>query len=74
MIEHEGRHAGLAVMPSMLAEPEPRMVRLTSEILGSHPVSLVYRREIGDEAPVRAVIRFVTAVIKDQATVISGKA
>lgn len=61
-------------MPCMLAEPEPRMVRVTPEILGSHPVLLVYRREIGDEAPVRAVIRFVTAVIRDQARVISSKA
>ncbi|WP_189407473.1 hypothetical protein [Mesorhizobium sp. M1A.F.Ca.ET.072.01.1.1] len=50
------------------------MVRVTPEILGSHPVLLVYRREIGDEAPVRAVIRFVTAVIRDQARVISSKA
>ncbi|TIQ34277.1 MAG: LysR family transcriptional regulator [Mesorhizobium sp.] len=65
--------AGLAVMPCMLAEPEPRMVRLTPEILGSHPVSLVYRRDIGDEAPVRAVIRFVTAVIKDHAAMIGGE-
>ena len=65
--------AGLAAMPCMLAEPEPRMVRLTPDILGSHPVSLVYRREIGDEAPVRAVICFVTAVIKDHAAMISGE-
>ncbi|AZO70781.1 MULTISPECIES: LysR family transcriptional regulator [unclassified Mesorhizobium] len=65
--------AGLAVMPCMLAEPEPRMVRLTPDILGSHPVSLVCRREIGNEAPVRAVIRFVTAVIKDHAALIGGE-
>ncbi|WP_192249036.1 LysR family transcriptional regulator [Mesorhizobium silamurunense] len=64
--------AGLAAMPCMLAEPEPRMVRLTPDILGSHPVSLVYRREIGDEAPVRAVIRFVTAVVRDHAALIGG--
>ena len=48
-------------------------MRLTPDILGSHPVSLVYRREIGDEAPVRAVICFVTAVIKDHAAMISGE-
>ena len=66
--------AGLAAMPCMLAEAEPRMVRLVPDILGSHPVSLVYRREIGAEAPVRAVIRFVTAVIKDHAALISGEA
>ncbi|WP_179295113.1 hypothetical protein [Mesorhizobium sp. WSM3868] len=50
------------------------MVRLAPETLGSRSVLLVYRREIGDEAPVRAVIRFVTAVIRDQARVIGSKA
>ncbi|MDG4889520.1 MULTISPECIES: hypothetical protein [unclassified Mesorhizobium] len=49
------------------------MVRLAPETLGSRPVLLVYRREIGDEAPVRRH-PFVTVVIRDQATVISGKA
>jgi DNA-binding transcriptional LysR family regulator len=65
--------AGLAVMPCMLAEAEPQMVRLAPDILGSHPVWLVYRREIGAEAPVRAVIRFVASVIKDHAALISGE-
>ncbi|MER8409070.1 LysR family transcriptional regulator [Mesorhizobium sp. M1307] len=65
--------AGLAVMPCMLAEAEPRMLRLAPDILGNHPVSLVYRREIGAEAPVRAVIRFVATVIKDRAALISGE-
>ncbi|WP_292658425.1 hypothetical protein [Mesorhizobium sp.] len=49
------------------------MVRLAPDILGNHPVSLVYRREIGAEAPVRAVIRFVATVIKDHAGLISGE-
>lgn len=49
------------------------MVRLTPDILGSHPVSLVYRREIGNEAPVRAVIRFVSGVIRDNVALISGE-
>lgn len=65
--------AGLAVMPCMLAESEPRMVRLAPDILGSHPVFLAYRREIGAEAPVRAVIRFAVSVIKDHAALISGE-
>ncbi|MER9417066.1 LysR substrate-binding domain-containing protein [Mesorhizobium sp. M0306] len=65
--------AGLAAMPCMLAEAEPRMVRLAPDILGNHPVWLVYRREIVAEAPVRAVIRFVATVIKDHAVLISGE-
>jgi molybdate transport repressor ModE-like protein len=65
--------AGLAVMPCMLAEREPRVLRLTAEVVGSSPVSLVYRREIGLEGPVRAVIRFVTSVIRENAAWISGR-
>lgn len=65
--------AGLAVMPCMLAETKPRMIRLVPDVLGSHPVSIVYRREIGAEAPVRAVIRFVASVIKAHSALIGGQ-
>jgi DNA-binding transcriptional LysR family regulator len=64
--------AGLAFLPCMLAAGEPRMVRLTRETIGNHPLSLVFRREIGRELPVRTVIRMVVSVIKDNAALISG--
>lgn len=64
--------AGLVVMPCVLAEDEPRMIRLTPEVLGSNPLSLAYRREVGNEDRVRAVIRFVASVIRDHAAFIGG--
>ena len=64
--------AGLAVLPCVLADAEPRMHRLTRSVLGTQPVWLVYRREIAREGRVRAVIRFVSSAIKDQSEAIGG--
>jgi molybdate transport repressor ModE-like protein len=64
--------AGLAILPCVLGDADPRMHRLTGEVLGTQPISLVYKREVGREPPVRAVIRFVTAVFREQAAVILG--
>jgi DNA-binding transcriptional LysR family regulator len=64
--------AGLAVLPCVLGDAESRLRRLTREVLGTQPVSLVYKREVGREPPVRAVIRFVTSVFREQAAVIRG--
>jgi DNA-binding transcriptional LysR family regulator len=65
--------AGLAILPCILADGEPRLLRLTREIIGSQVVSLVYRREAGLEPPVRAVIGFAASVIKDNAALIGGE-
>jgi DNA-binding transcriptional LysR family regulator len=60
VLEAAGAGAGLAILPCVLGDADPRMRRLTREVLGTQPVSLVYKREVGREPPVRAVIRFVT--------------
>ena len=65
--------AGLALLPCVLGDAEPRLRRLTPEVLGTQPVSLVFRREIGRDAPVRAVIRFVTSVLKEHGAAIRGE-
>lgn len=70
MAQHERRDDAAEQRPQL---PAAVAVRLTPDILGSHPVSLVYRREIGDEALVRAVIRFVAAVVRDNAALIGGE-
>lgn len=66
--------AGLAALPCVLADAEPRLHRLTRDVLGTQPVSLVYRREVSREAPVRSVIRLVTSVIKEHSAAIGGGA
>lgn len=64
--------AGLAILPCVLGDADSRMHRLTRKVLGTQPVALVYNRQIGREPPVRAVIRFVTSVFREQAAVILG--
>ena len=63
---------GLAVLPCMLAETEPTLRRLTSEVLGSHSISLVYRREMLRAEPVRKVIAFVTGAMREHAERLGG--
>jgi DNA-binding transcriptional LysR family regulator len=50
---------GLAVLPLIVADGEPGLKRLTLEILGYNPLSIVYRREVALNHSVSIVIRFV---------------
>lgn len=63
---------GLALLPCVLADVEPGLVRLTPEVLASRPLSLVYRREMRLSAPVAAVIDFVFEVIRVNSAHIEG--
>ncbi len=63
---------GLAVLPCMLGETEPTLKRITDQILVSVKLSLVYRREMLRVAPVKAVIKFITTVMRTHAAPISG--
>ena len=64
--------AGLAILPCFLAEAEPALRRLTPDVLTTHSVSLVYRREARLAEPVRVAIRFVVEVMRKHADRISG--
>lgn len=63
---------GLAVLPCVLADVEPGLVRLTPEVLASRTLSLVYRREMRLSAAVSAVIDFVFDIIRTNAALIEG--
>jgi DNA-binding transcriptional LysR family regulator len=65
---------GLAMVPCVLGDREPALVRLTPEVLVSRDVSLVYRRESRIAEPVRAVIEFVVEMMTELAEPISGEA
>ena len=56
---------GLAVLPATAAALEPALQRLTTEVLGTSKLSIVYRKEMLLAEPVRAVIAFVTEVVRD---------
>jgi DNA-binding transcriptional LysR family regulator len=55
---------GLAVAPCITADLEPSLRRVTPEVLGSTRLALVYRKEMLVAAPVKAVIQFVSDVIR----------
>jgi DNA-binding transcriptional LysR family regulator len=63
---------GLAVLPCVLADAEAELVRLTPEVLATHTLSLVYRREMRLSAPVTAVIDFVFDIIRANSASIEG--
>jgi DNA-binding transcriptional LysR family regulator len=72
LVDATAAGAGLGLLPCFLAEKEPALKRLTPAILASHPLWLVYRREVRIAQPVRRVIRFVLDVIQENAAYIRG--
>ncbi len=63
---------GIAALPCVLGDTEPALRRLTPAVIATRPVSLVYRREARLSAEVRAVIRFVVDVVRENAPLMSG--
>jgi DNA-binding transcriptional LysR family regulator len=55
---------GLAVLPCMIADREPKLTRLTRDMVASRPLALVYRRELKVSREVRAVIDMVVDVMR----------
>jgi DNA-binding transcriptional LysR family regulator len=64
---------GLAVLPCNLGDRERALVRVTPEVLGTHPISVVYAREAMNSAAVRAVKRLAIRVLKLHAAALSGE-
>ena len=64
--------AGLAVLPCLIGDDESGLVRLTPDVLATRPLSLVYPREARLAQPVKAVIKFVLDVMRENAAPIAG--
>jgi DNA-binding transcriptional LysR family regulator len=64
---------GLAVLPCLAGDREPKLQRLTAEILGRQNLSIVYRREVLLSKPVQTVMRFITEVMRAHARVMRGE-
>lgn len=64
--------AGLAILPCLLADAQPGLRRLTPQVVIARDLSLVYRREVRLVEPIRAVIRFVLDVLRENTDRISG--
>jgi len=64
--------AGLALLPCMLADTEPRLLRLTPQVLVRRELSLVYRREQRENHAVRIVADFLIAALRAHTAQIRG--
>lgn len=64
--------AGLALLPCFLADEDQSLSRLTPDVLVSHDLWLVYRREARLSKELRAVIRFVGDVVAEHAPELAG--
>jgi DNA-binding transcriptional LysR family regulator len=58
---------GLAVLPCMAAELEPKLTRLSKGMVATRPAALVYRRELKLSRELRAVIDMVVDVMRAHA-------
>jgi DNA-binding transcriptional LysR family regulator len=65
--------AGLAVLPCLLGDADPSLVRLTREPVASRRVSLVYRREARLSPEVRSVSSFIVGIMQEQAPKLRGQ-
>lgn len=63
---------GLAVLPCLLGDAEPALIRLTPQVLVKQNLSLVYPREFKTSESMRAAIGFVRTVVRQHALLISG--
>jgi DNA-binding transcriptional LysR family regulator len=57
--------AGLAVLPCMVADLEPKLTRLTKDMVATRPMLLVYRRELKLSRELRAVVDMVVEVMRE---------
>lgn len=64
---------GLSVLPCWIGDAEPLLRRLTNDVVAVQSFSLVYPRESKLSPEVRAVIRFVMALIRGKAPALLGK-
>jgi DNA-binding transcriptional LysR family regulator len=72
MLEAAASGVGLALLPCVLADVDPRLVRLTPQVLVRRGLSLVYRREQRGSRAVRIVAGFLIKALRARAARIAG--
>jgi DNA-binding transcriptional LysR family regulator len=64
---------GVAVIPCFIADTEPRLRRLTDDVVASRAVWLVFHPEVAKVKRVRTVIDFVSAIVSREAAGLRGE-
>jgi DNA-binding transcriptional LysR family regulator len=72
MLDAARAGAGLAVLPCFLGSGEPKLVRLTPRVVATGTILLVHPREAARSRSTRALLRFLSGVLADQAGVLRG--
>lgn len=72
MLEAAVSGAGLAMLPCMIADADPRLVRITPDVLARRGLSLVYRRELRSGREVRIVANFLIKALRTRSDRITG--
>ena len=72
MVDAATSGVGIALLPCLVADIEPRLLRLTTEVLARRELSLVYRREVRMNDAVRATANFLVATMRNRARQIAG--
>jgi DNA-binding transcriptional LysR family regulator len=67
MLDAAASGVGIALLPCAIADIEPRLVRLTPDVLARQSLSLVYRRESRTNESVRATANFLVAALRARA-------
>jgi DNA-binding transcriptional LysR family regulator len=63
---------GITALPCLFGDTQPSLQRLSPGIIGHHDVWLVVHHDVRATARVRAVMNFLTALIKKEGPLISG--
>jgi len=72
MVEATISGVGVGLLPCLVADTEPRLVRLTPRVLAYRRLSLVYRRDARMNHSVRQVTNFLVETMRSCAVRISG--
>jgi DNA-binding transcriptional LysR family regulator len=72
MLEAAASGAGIAMLPCLFADVDPRLVRLSPQVLVKRELSLVYRREQRGSHAVRVVADFLIKALRKRSHQVAG--
>jgi DNA-binding transcriptional LysR family regulator len=64
---------GVSPLPCLFGDNEPSLQRLAPGVFGHHELWLVVHPDLHESARVRAVLDFLTTLVRDQTALLSGK-
>ena len=72
MLDAAKSGVGIALLPCLVADLNPGLVRLTPQVMAHRELSLVYRREVRSSDPVRVTVHFLVQEMRNRAEQLSG--